>query len=140
MLYLAFFKDLIITPSLEFSRISQVYSINLPLQFFCTVKRSNFQFIPLEKEYLSRVEYFDYYIKIHEVCFTHFPYPEVNLNLVKWLSQEKKLYKSSDTDAMKKYWIFLLGVKFSSTSFYLTKIFKLLILSLCIQITVVTDL
>lgn len=101
MFYLSFFKDLITIASLEFSRISQIYSINLPLQFFCTVKRSNFQFIPLEKEYLSRVEYFDYYIKIQKVCFTYFLYPEVNLNLVKWLSQKKKLYQSSDTDAMK---------------------------------------
>lgn len=65
------------------------------------VKISNFQFIPLEKEYLSRVEYFDYYIKIQKVCFTYFPYPEINLNLVKWLSQEKKLYQSSDFDALK---------------------------------------
>lgn len=97
---------------------------------FLYCKEKQFPVHSFKKEYHSRVEYFDYYIKIQKVCFTYFLYPEVNLNLLKWLSQKKKLYQSSDTDAMKKYWIFLLGVKFSSTSFYLTKIFKLLILSL----------
>lgn len=77
-----------------------------------------------------------YYIKIHNVCFTYFLYPEANLKLVKWLSHDKKLDQSSDIDTNQKYWIFLLGLKCTSTSFYLNSY----ILSLCIQISPVTGM